>query len=467
MKQFIYVKWFIALFFFYGTKVSAQNLIYEEQIKKDDICTYGEDLACVTIIADKSLSLGFNSNLETPEQILATMNKVEVGDLIHYTLHFKTGTEDIKDYRNRILEISSSKYPKNVLKIYLENLLPKESVTFLVTLKKCYEPLFSEGNTLFFAGKYQEAREKYEKAKDCLDKKDAALAEGEVEKKIVRIDTIMAWIEKGIESMSLLDYDMAVKYYTKVLAENPSDHPTVAKRDAAIKKQLEYCEKCEKTAYRYYKEHEYDKALELYQRVVDQICNNKARNQAKIDTIKIMIDNQKSRHRVFTYEYGIGNADNLNLKLPISLSTGKYYDNRAGSYFTFATNPAFFSMLSDYSKAVQADIGISFGVNFRPIKPRVTKYVPVWLFFGTGYTFMGAYHYTNADNENVRYEGGDLPDAELKFKPYHAVPFESGLLVKIKMLVLRYTFQYRLATKLDTREYMNPYINSFGIGVCF
>jgi tetratricopeptide (TPR) repeat protein len=468
MKQLTYVKWFIVLFFFYGNNMFAQNLEYEEQTKDDDICTYDNVHACITVIADKSLNLGFNSNLEMPEQIASTMNKVVVGELIHYTLHFKTGKEQNKDYRDRILEISSSKYPQDPLKIHLDNLQPKESLTFFVTLKKCYEPLFSEGNTLFFAGKYKEAGEKYAQAKECLDKKDAALVEGEVEKKIVRVDSIIAWIEKASESMLLLDYNMAIKYYNKVLLENPSDHPTIVKIDAAMQKQLAYCDKCEKAAYRYYREHEYDKALELYQRIANQICNNNANNQAKVDTIKIIIDSQKNKYRVFTYEFGVSKFRSPNLSLPISFSTGKYLNYKMGGYFSFATNPAFFNMLrSDYTNAVQGSAGISFGMNLRPVKPRVTKYVPLWLFWGTGYTFMGAYHYKNASDEDVRFEGGKLPDAKLNLRAYHAVPFEAGLLLKVKWLVLRYTFQYRFAIKIDTQEYINPYMHSLGIGICY
>lgn len=459
----------MALCFLYGNNMVAQNLEYEEQTKKDDICTYGNVHACITIIADKSLNLGFNSNLETPEQILSTMDKVVVGDLIHYTLHFKTGKEGIRDYRNRTLEISSSLYPKKLLKIFLDNLQPKESQTYLVTLTKCYDPLFSEGNTLFFAGKYQEAREKYVKAKDCLDKKNTSLKEGDVEEKIILIDSIMTWIEKADESMLLLDYNTAITYYGKVTSINPLDQQNTIKKDNAVHKQGKYCYKCLTTANRYYERHEYDKALELYKRLIDENCDNKEINEIAIEDIRKKIEEQKYRYSVFIYEFGLGISKKSKIMLPVSFSTGKYLDNKVGGYFSFATNPAFFNMLrSNYSKASQADIGISFGINFRTVKPRVTKYFPVWLHFGIGYTLMGAYHYKDSSGkEEFRYEGGKLPDTELNLVAYHAVAFETGLLLKLKWVALRYTFQYRFATKLETQEYMNQFMQTFGIGLCF
>jgi tetratricopeptide (TPR) repeat protein len=297
MKQLIYVKWFIALFFLYGNNIIAQDLRYEEQIKEeDDICTYDLVHACITIIADKSLDLGFNTNLETPKQIVSTMDTVVVGNLIHYILHFKTGQEGFKDYTDRTLEITSAQYPKTSLKIPLDQLQPTESHTYFVTLTKCYEPLFSEGNTLFFAGKYQEAREKYVQSIACADKKSASLIEGDAEKKIVRIDTIMSWIAFADENMLLLNCDVAIKYYDKVLTENSTDQPTITKRDAAAQKQLVYCSKYEQAAYRYFKGYDYDKALELYKKAVDQNCYNKYSCLSKIDTINRIIDSQKKRY---------------------------------------------------------------------------------------------------------------------------------------------------------------------------
>jgi tetratricopeptide (TPR) repeat protein len=468
MRQLVYMKWFIALFLLYGNNIVAQTLVSEDLTDDNERCTYKDVYACVTVIADKSLDLGFNTNLEKPEQIVSTMDTVIIGSLIHYILHFKTGQEGIKDYTDRTLEIIASKYPNDPLEIPLYNLQPKESLKFAITLTKCYEPLFSEGNTLFFAGKYQEAREKYVQAIACADKKSASLIEGDAEKKIVRIDTIMSWITLAAENMLFLNCDVAIKYYDKVLAENSTDQPTIAKKEVAVQKQLAYCGKYEQAAYRYFKEYEYDKALELYKKAVDQNCYNKYGCQAQIDTINKIIDSQRKLYKVLTYEFGVSKSGNPKLNLPISLSIGKYPDYKTGGYFSFATNPAFFNMLrSDYSKAVQSNFGVSFGFNLRPVKPKYSKYFPVWLFFGTGYTFRGAYHYTDAGDENMRYEGGDLPEKALKLKPYHAVPFETGLLLKIKRIALRYTFQYRFAIKLDTQEYVNPYIHSFGIGFCY
>jgi hypothetical protein len=80
---------------------------------------------------------------------------------------------------------------------------------------------------------------------------------------------------------------------------------------------------------------------------------------------------------------------------------------------------------------------------------------------------MGAYHYEDISGEEMRYEGGDLPDSKLKLMPYHVIPFEAGILVKIVRVAIRYTFQYRFAIDLETQKYVNPFMHNFGIGICF
>jgi tetratricopeptide (TPR) repeat protein len=452
---------YLLLLCFTHNLVLGQELIYEK-IQTDElaVCSIRETEtdACITIIADKSLQLGFRSSNERLEEFM--YNKEDIGSQTHYYMRFKTDPDHNMDRRFEVF----TKINPNPLIIELSWLLPNKLEIYSVTAIPCYESVFREGNTLFLAGKYQDAREKYVKAQSCYD----APLDGELEKKIVQIDSLITWIEKANESMSLLDYNTAIIYYWKVTNVNSFDQPIIAKRNTAIQKQMAYCTKCLNIANRYYKEHEYDNAMELYQRAIDQDCNDKDSCQIKIEKIKDIIVSKRNRYKVFTLELGISKFEEPRLMLPISFSVGRYSDHKAGGYFSFATNPAFFNMLrSDYSKATQADIGISFGVNFRPIKPRITQYVPLWLYFGTGYTFMGAYLYQDASGEEVRYEGGELPDAKLKFTAYHAIPFETGLLLKLKWFALRYTFQYRFATKLDTQEYIQPFMHSFGIGVCF
>jgi hypothetical protein len=79
---------------------------------------------------------------------------------------------------------------------------------------------------------------------------------------------------------------------------------------------------------------------------------------------------------------------------------------------------------------------------------------------------MGAFTYKNADEEEIRYEGGDLPAEKLKAVPYHVPIAEAGMTVKITRLVLRYTFSYRIANE-EKRNYVQPFMHSVGIGVCW
>jgi tetratricopeptide (TPR) repeat protein len=343
--------------------VPAQELVYDTiSAGKSVVCSLGETDACVTIIADKSLELGFRSSNEKLIDFMS--NKENIGSQTHYYLHFKT---TMPHNMNRKLEIFTKTNPNPII-IELEYLMPKQTLIFSVRAIPCYDPVFREGNKFFLAGQYQAARAEYVKAQSCFDVPPPS--ENELEKLLVQIDSIEAWIKIADESMLLLDYNTALTYYRKVISLNSFDQQTRRKRDAAIDKQSTHCKKCAKAAYRYYKEHEYEKALELSQLVVNQGCNDKQYYDTLIVKIHRIIEARKNKYRVFSYEFGISNFKNPNIMLPISFSIGKYLDQKVGGYFSFCTNPAFFNMLrSNYSKAVHADIGISFGLNFRPIKP--------------------------------------------------------------------------------------------------
>jgi tetratricopeptide (TPR) repeat protein len=443
------------LLFFTNNLVFGQELICEKMpVNELELCSVREleTDACVTIIADKSLQLGFRSSNEILEDFFD--GKEEFGTQIHYYMHFKT---DIDHNMDRTLEIFTKTNP-NPLELDLSYLLPNKLKMYSIKSISCYSLLFREGNTLFSSGQYQSAKEKYLTAQTCYD----APLDGDIEKKIMQIDTILVWIKIADENMLLLDYTKAEIYYGKVYAENDKDKNIIDKLDKAVKKKEEFCKKYFDKAKLYSKEHEYEKALELYERLVKQNCSNQQYNLHQIDTIQKKISKQKNRNRVLTLEYAVNKLSKHDLSL-LSFSIGGYYDKKVGGYFSFATNPAFFNMLrSDYTKAVQADAGISFGGNFRPLAD-----IPLWIHFGIGYTFMGAYTYKNELDEVVRYEGGELPDADLKLVNYHAFHLETGLLIKIKWFALRYTFQYRHALKLETKDYICPFMHSFGIGLCW
>jgi hypothetical protein len=75
--------------------------------------------------------------------------------------------------------------------------------------------------------------------------------------------------------------------------------------------------------------------------------------------------------------------------------------------------------------------------------------------------------YQDENNESIRYEGGTLPQSALKLTLYPAIPIETGVLIKLKWFALRYTFQYRFAIKMESKDYINPFMHSFGIGICY
>jgi tetratricopeptide (TPR) repeat protein len=443
-----------SLFCLYNSFAFSQELVYKEITKYEDpSCFIGKTDACVTIIADKSLNLGFRSNLD--RDILNSQETL--GQQIHYYLHFKPGLE----FKARVLEVFALTNPQ-ALKIPLPDLQPKEAQTYLVTVISCFDAHFQEGNKLYVAGQYQSAKAKYEEAQRCFDKS----LDGELEKKIVQIDSILVWLDVANESFELLDYAKASRFYDKVHTINPADETTNAKRKQALEKREYYCEQYFKKAKYYLDELEYDKAEQMLRKNVLSGCVNREISAAYIDTVNFIIQKKKDRTTAFTYQLGINQFENPDFVLPLSFSVGSYKTKKGGGYFTFFSNPAFFNMLrKEYAKAVQGNIGFTTGGTFRPEK----RYVPLWIHIGAGYSLSNAYTYASENSENEIYYGGNSLETEMKKVFYHAVPLEAGILLKINWFVVRYTFQYRFAITNDNKikDYVSPYIHSFGIGVCW
>ena len=196
-----------------------------------------------------------------------------------------------------------------------------------------------------------------------------------------------------------------------------------------------------------------EKALELYQKVVDQNCANATQASEKTKEIRLSIQSRKQRVRVYAYEYS--------KSAPIGITTGTYRQRKVGGYFSLSLHPDLFKALQkDYSKQLEAEMNVSFGWTINPIP----KY-PVWIFFGPGYTGVGEFV---DEDENPYVEGSSgETEEDPKFKIYSAISAEAGLLGKIGPLVLRYTYQMRFSVSKEYEDKISKSRHVFGIGFCF
>jgi len=433
----------------------AQNLTCTDITKFDDplMCTNGESNACIAIEADKSLPLGFYSNLDSLNDIHSDISS----GMVIYHLTFKTGS----DFSDRVLTIKSTRalFP---VRLQLGDLIAKESRTYSVALILCYKPAMDSALTKFKAGEYAAAKTLFKQAQECkYDKPN----DGVVERNLLDVDSIMRWQREAEEYAQLLDFSSAITCYRKIRTLNPKDEINNKKLDDVNAQNVQFCEKYFKQAQKFYNYHEYEKALILFKNVSDIGCYYQDSANYMISMVKRAIAADKDKRGVFTYEIGF-NASTL---LPIGFQIGSYNTKKAGFYWSFFSNPQiFYAMRPNYPKSIAGSVGSTIGITFRPIPKKYDK-VPIWFHLGVGYALMSNFKYQNAAGNTVNYNGETLTDQKLTFSPYHAIPFEAGITVKIWYFVLRYTFQYRFWFVADknTCPMCEPYIHKIGFGFCW
>lgn len=413
--------------------------------------------AGIVISCPGNIELEFES---THDKTVDVYNKEVKGEEMFYYLRFNTG----KKYRGRKLTIRTKDYAPLVI---MAELSPKELKQYQLLdpdvefVYGCYYEYRKRGTDFFQKCMYNEAREQYNIAKECSD----CPADSNLDELIANIDSIALFQKQADEAAGLLDYRAASDYYTKILLLNPLDTNVADKRSDCERMYGTDCQKYFTTAEVYQEDGEYEKALELYQRVIDMNCDNALLANVQAKNIRILLQSRKQRARVYAYEYSSS--------APIGLTTGRYKQRKVGGYFSLSLHPDLFvAMQKDYNKVDEPELNISFGWTVNPV-PKV----PVWIFFGPGYTgnaeFVDKegnrfYEPTKEEMDKMSKEELEaLEDSDPTFKVYSAVSPEIGLLGKIGPLVLRYTFQYRFALSKDYKDKITKTRHAFGIGFCF
>jgi tetratricopeptide (TPR) repeat protein len=418
--------------------ISQKLTVERDIVSTPGLCTVGETDACVIIVADTLLQLTFESSMDPKVDIVS---KRVTGPVVQYLLRFPTGYI----YANRILEIMSP--VANSVEIEDFDLQPKESRIYNVSAPRCYLETYKEALEMFRKGLYPESKEKYKQAAKCFD----VPVDENTASKIIIIDSIQLLKKIADKSFEIADYDNALIRYSKILEYNQED-ATVAIRYAECAAQKDQvCIKYFTDAEKYFNQNEVESAKKLYEQVIAKGCGT---YYYQISTERLNTIEEKIKPTtVLTYEWSE--------TTPIGISIGGYRDRKTGGFFTLQTNIDMFeSLRSNYDEAKRPEIDVAFGWTLRPVK----KHVPVWIFFGPGYTGVGEYVYGNADEED---DEEDLSEEKPKFKFYHAVSPEIGLLAKIGPVALRYTYQYRFAIKKETENYIGTSRHVFGVGFCF
>ena len=399
-----------------------------------------DDEAGMVISCPTTIPLVFESSHDKKVDVYLTEVK---GDNTVYYIRLKVG----RKYSGRKLTIITSDFKPLVFDGDLSPKALKQYTLYdpdAAFVYGCYYEYRKRGTDFFQKGMYADAKEVYMIAKECSDcPKDTDL-----DQQIANIDSISFYLKEANKYQEILDFREAANCYLKVMLLNPRDNAVMAKRLEMENQYSSDCNRYVEMAETYYNDGDYDKALELYNKVVKLNCFNSVVAGERIALIQKKKNYRKQRARAFTYQWGS--------KTPIGISIGNYKNRKAGGYFSLSFHPDIFNaMRKEYDKTKDFEADISAGWTVRP-----TLKAPVWLFAGLGYT-MNAEFLPDEDE----YVSSD--DEDMKFNSYHAISPEMGLLAKWKFLVLRYTFQYRFAVSKDYKDKIDKTQHSIGFGFCW
>jgi tetratricopeptide (TPR) repeat protein len=419
------------------------------------------DQASVWFYANKDLCpLSFYA--ETDGTIIP-VDTIDLGTEIRYLLELNTGNEYIN---TRVLEIRSRRCTNPLQFEDLHDIIPQEKRTYKIFVRECYKGKHTEGLDLIAHAQYDEARSVFAEARECYDRP----WDGSVERIIADLDSIIYHKKQADFFFEVWEWKKAMTFYDKVLSYNAKDASVAEKRKTCVKNLNTEKDIYYDKADDYYRDHDYQKAKELYLIISKKYTKDDDTTQfwqTRLAEIAEKEENQRQHTTVFTIDYVF--VPGYTWGLPIGFSIGGYKDLKGSAYFGIHTNAPFFNMLRKYKeKTVRPEFNISLGGDFRPIKPKKTKWVPVWINIGIGYTLAGAYYYKNEVGEDEIYKGGDLPQSIAEnVTLYHAISPEIGLVIKISRFVLRYNFQYRFALDYKIQNYVVPMSHTVGIGFCW
>ena len=326
----------------------------------------------------------------------------------------------------------------------------------------CYRGHRNKGVLELKNANYEEARNQFELARECSD-----VNKEENEKNIQLVDTIIAYRRKANNSFELLDYRQASIYYSKVVELNSYDMFASTRRDDCIVKFTEDCQAFFDRAEYFFNQKEYDKAKELFQKVIDLKCQNYSSAVSRINEIEAFQIARKNHNTVLTYELDLSGDS------PFGIHIGGYKMKKTGGFFEIDFNGKIFdSMRGSCSYGDAPEVNTSFGFTHKIANP-------VWFYIGPGFTYKPYYGEFNDktypvqdvpypdDNYNglaVSINPNERHDLT-KTNPAFAISPTIGIVVKYSYFALRIGYQYRFSTKKDLQDYIKANRFTIGIGV--
>ena len=431
----------------------AQGVLQVEDLSRpNDVYTSANDQAAVRIRCHHDIPLSFSSSMDKSADPFST--NIEGSDSLYY-IEFPTGSR----YRGRILTITAPGY--NPVEIPLE-LEPKQLATFKITDPNslvdagCYRKHRNQGMLELKNMNYSEARNQFELAAECSD-----VDQAENQQNINLTDSLIKLRRDADQAFELLNYSEATVLYNKIVSLNAYDSYAA---EQAIESNNRFSSECNvtfKQAESYFDDREYDKAKELYQKIIDRGCYASSMATDRISTINRYQTAKSSHATVLTYEWIDG--------APIGFHIGRYNMHKVGGYFHMNVSGKIFdAMRSECVMGDTPEAMIGFGWTLKVANP-------VWVHFGPGVgakLYYGEYKedmYPDKDGMPKTREDLVSPESTEQDKVNAAMSInpEIGITVKYSYFALRLTYQYRFAMKKDLEDLLGKNFLMLGIGFAF
>ena len=432
-----------------NTAKAQQTLQVEDLSNPLDVYTSIEDQAALRVRCHQDLSLSFSSTHD--ERVIPFKKDLEGNDSIYY-FEFPTG----KEYRGRILTIMSPGY--TLVEVPLE-LSPKQLVTLRVFDPNslvdagCYRKHRNQGMAELKKGNYTEARNQFDLASQCSDTDpDENFAN------LRKVDSLIVLRQEADINYDLSDYAKASEIYSRIIGLNPYDEYANERLNECNNKFSSECTITFKKAEAYFNEREYEKAKELYEKIIKKECFQAPMAADRITSIDRFMTSKKYHATVLTYEWTDG--------APIGFHIGRYNMHKAGGYFHMNINQKIFDALRNAGEiGDNPEAQFGFGWTLKIANP-------IWIHFGPGLgakLYYGDYKKDKypdkkgkpVDPEDVKDEDRDKLNASFSVNP------EIGVTIKHSYFAIRATYFYRFAMKKELEDYMGRHHFMLGIGVAF
>ncbi|MBR6284212.1 MAG: hypothetical protein IKR25_07965 [Muribaculaceae bacterium] len=446
----------------------AQKLLQATEVPNPLVTAYmnqpGEYRARIDVKCVQSIPLSFETQCDKYENMRLSTESDGVNTI--YTMLFDADPT-VREYSTRMLTITAPGY--DAVYYDLSELKSGQWLTINVNDPNatvdtgCYNEHHNKGMNEIKNMNYSEALRQFTIASTC-----AEVNQAENEANIALADSLRMFRLYADNAYNQLDYRLASTYYEKVLALNSYDSYARDRNAQCIGSFTNECEKLWRQAEWYYDEHDYTRAKELYQQLIDRKCNYDVQATEKLQSMKSKDRSRKNHDHVITYEW--------QKDAPIGIHTGKYNMHKAGGFFQLSLNPKLVDAIRDECKYEDPntvpnisypEFTIQFGWTLK-IKN------PVWIHFGPGFT--GKMYYGKYEEENYPYHEkhavtdatkNEVDGAEKNANFAMAITPIVGITVKYSYFAIRCSYQYRFALRKPLQEFIEPHRVSVGVGVAF